>query len=262
MFIFQSPKNNSLLLNSLLTALSFTPPLDSREFQAIIKGYTPNTRFYLSSLKRRGYVNDKNGLLYLSNKANRLVASLPFATVANSRGGIKLRNHNLLLIRTLFLCLQHLEHQQIELIEREKPKDKALIPDLTITTETDTLYIEIDTGSEAVKMIERKIRSYHLLSGEREGTVIYFTNFLNTFNHFKDNSYSQFILLKSPTLTQDILKLKYSKNSSTNQNPPKEIKDNHFPTASNVKLSKDFLAEEADRKRQEIVKMLYGNNEI
>lgn len=254
MLLFQPQQNPPQLLNSLLIALSFSAPLESRDVQEVIEGYTANTRFYLSNLKKSGYLKNRDGLLHLSAKARKRTEAAPFEMIFNRRGGIKLRNHEILLVRTLFLCLQHLDHQHIEFIRKEKPDDGGLIPDLRIVTQTNNLYIEIDTGTQPLKVIENKLRKYQI-TGREEKTVIYFTNSKKHFDYFKQNSYAHFIFLRSPTLTGDILKLQSSKsNSNKSKNIPSS---RYYKIAPNVFLRKDLIPDEVTRLRQEYMKKFY-----
>lgn len=215
MSIFQPRPKNSLIINHFLTALSFTSNLESKDIQSILKGYTSTPRFYISSIHRRGYLKkNEEGVWYLTSKAKRRIGSMPFA-MDSGRQTSGQRFHEILLIRSLFLCLLHLDDTKIEVIYRQRRNQNNQIPDITIVTETKTLYIEVDTGKQTVKTLQNKIKKYELLNNNHNSqvTVIYFTNSPNTFNEFQ-NSNLNFVFLKSPNLTQDLLSINF-KNSST-----------------------------------------------
>lgn len=249
--LFHKQQNHSQLLTSLIIALTFTTPLESKYVQTVIAGCSTNTRFYLSHLKKTGYVEDRQGLLHLSEKARLKIESLPFEITPNPRGVRKSGTHELLLIRTLFLCLLHLDLQNITQVQKEKPNNRGQIPDLSIITKDYTLYIEVDTGSQPIKTIETKIQSYNL-TGKDQKTVIYFTDSWSHFNYFKQKDYPQFICLQSPTIIEDILKLKPDKHYPISS----KYVDNplYYRIAPNVLVRKDLIPDELERKRQEFIK--------
>lgn len=202
--LFQRQQNKSQLQISLLAALHFTQALEADHVQAIIKNCTANPYFYISALKKRGWLEEKNALLHLTGKAKSLVARLPFALNASVKAESKNHVHEFLLIRVLVLCLYHLQLGEVLQIDKQKSQSQGHIPDLTIITKTQRYFIEIDTGSQAVKTLSDKIGRYQ--SGA-VGTVIYFTNSLTTFKHFSQHDSVQFIYLNSPSLLADIQRL-------------------------------------------------------
>lgn len=108
-------------------------------------------------------------------------------------------------------------------IRKQKYYEARFIPDLTIDTTTDTIFIEVDTGKQPVKTLESKIRG--LQRANSQATLIYFTNSDKNYSHFCQNCDVQFIYFDSPTLAQDILQLFSTNQASTslsavqNQNP-------------------------------------------
>lgn len=202
--LFQKQNNRRQVLQSLLIALSFTNSLESKHIKSAVDGFVHNARFYVSNQKTRGYLKKQGDLLVLTPKAKRLVQSLPIELISNKRGGSKQISHETALIRSLFLCLLHLNFKDIKQIKKQK-RDSPYIPDLTIITETDNIFIEIDTGSQPIKTLQSKIKGFKAVV--KEGTLIYFTNSAKTFDHFSQTLDVQFIYLQSPTLSQDIQKL-------------------------------------------------------
>lgn len=255
MYLFKRQPDSSQLLASLLTTLGLTRAVKGQDIHQIIKGHSRNSYFYLSSLKKRKYLILRENNLYLSKKGRDLVERLPFSILKTLKKGNKLQRHELLTARVLFACLQHLDHHNIELIKKEKSNHKGLIPDLNIITKTDNIFIEIDTGTEPIQTIKSKIKAYEL-NGE-DKSVVFFTTSLRLFNHFQDNPAVQFVLLQSPNLSGDILKLKPGKPKL--DTPQKADRSTSNNSISNVKLKSNFFPDDLEEKRKEMRKLFNQN---
>ena len=203
--LFQKQDNRRQVLESLLIALSFTSPLEPKHIKSIFSGFVYNKRFYISDQKKRRYLKKKDDLLSLTTKAKRRIHSHPIELIANRSGGDKKIGHEVALVRSLFLILLHLDFRDIKQIKKQKRNHSPYTPDLTIITESDTLLIEVDTGSQPIKTLETKIKGYQAV--DKVTTLIYFTNSARTYSHFTQNQSVQFIHLQSPTLSEDLQKL-------------------------------------------------------
>lgn len=215
MFLFQTQQRRGQVLESLLIALSFTGPLESKHIKSIITGFVQNERFYLSNQKTRGYLKKQEDLFKPTSRATRLVRSSAIELVTNRVGGDKKLKHEVLLVRSLFVCLLHLELKHIKRIAKQKRSFSGYIPDLTIEAQTFTLLLEVDTGTQSISSIQTKIKNYHFR--HQQGTLIYFTTSLKTYLHFQCNYFAQFIYLDSPTLEQDLkgIKVRHRKMCAT-----------------------------------------------
>lgn len=217
--IFERQSERDHVLHSLLIALSFTPQLDAGHIQSILAGFVKDANNYISAQKSRGWLSGQDGAILLSDKSERLVRLSQFKILQSKPEISKQSYHDLLLVRTLFLCLVHLKFEEIVEIRKQKYYDNKFIPDLTIVTQTQTLLIEIDRGKQPFSTLEDKV------TGLREAqespqpfVIIYFTDSQKTYDYFNQNfdkSQVQCVYLPSPTLAQDILDLSVS-NSPTN----------------------------------------------
>jgi hypothetical protein len=203
--LFQKQQDHKHILQALLIALSFTSPLQPRYIQSIVNGFVHNSQFYVSNQKIRGWLNKQDRVMYLSEKATEMVQSCPFERIVNKKEVAKFIDHETLLVRSLFLCLLHLNFADIKQIRKQKYYESRYIPDLTIITKTSTLFIEVDTGNQPVQTLESKIRGFQAHS--QEATLIYFTDSDKTYSYFAQSPGVQFIYLSSTTLSQDIEKL-------------------------------------------------------
>jgi hypothetical protein len=233
--LFQKQSDQRHLLQSLLIALNFTSALESKYAQNAVNGFVYNKYFYINNQRIRGWLKKQGDLLYLSEKAKRLVQESDIDLITNKTGGDIKITHEALLVRSLFLCLLHLDFSNIVQIKKQKYYEGRFIPDLTIITKTDTIFIEVDTGKQPVKTLESKIRG--LQAQNPEATLIYFTSSDKHYSHFRLNPDVQFIYLDSPTLAQDILQL-FSTNrinntiNSTQHPVPNELVEPNFNSTS------------------------------
>lgn len=212
-YLFEKQPDRNHLLESFLIALSFTTQLESKYVKSIIQGFVHLERIYISNLKIRGWLREQNELLTLAPKAKRLVQLVSFEINANKKPS-KQTMHEILLVRSLFIILLHLNFKQIRQIKKQKLEENGYIPDLIVTTQNHILYIEVDTGSEPISTIETKINDVCNL--KPQVTLIYFTKQKSTYNHFAHKlSNVQFIYLLSPTISQDILKLTSNVNATS-----------------------------------------------
>jgi hypothetical protein len=215
--IFQPQTERHHLLQSLLIALSFTSPLQAVYVQSIIAGFIKDEQVYISIQKFRGWLVKRDGLILPSEKTESFLRLCPF-TISQSKHEIsKQTYHDLLLVRTLFLCLLHLPFEEILEIKKQKYYDTRFIPDITIITRNLTLLIEIDRGKQAFKTLESKIRG--LQESNAKATLIYFTDSEKTYSYLTHNFERfkvQCIYLKSPTLAQDLLTLTATNSNHTN----------------------------------------------
>jgi hypothetical protein len=214
-FIFQkqiSPKEH--ILESLLITLSLTCPLDSRHVKSIIHGFVSNERFYVSNQKSRGWLQKRDYLLTLTTQARERINSTRLNILSNRvRGDTKLR-HEILLARTLFTCLMHLDFKDIRQIKKQKQiRYSDYIPDLTFITNMGTFFVEADTGTERVQRLEAKIQGFQ--EQNITDTLIFFTASDTNYNYFKQQNRVQFIHLHSPTLSWDVQKLTISSTANT-----------------------------------------------
>ncbi len=239
--LFQKQEDRKHILESLLIALSFTSTLESKYVQSVVSGFVGNEQFYVNNQRIRGWFNKQGNLLLLTEKAKRLVQLSPFEIIVNRREVNRLTNHEVQLVRSLFLCLLHLDFAHIKQIKKQKVSDNSpYIPDLSIVTKTDTLLIEVDTGSQPFKTLETKIRGYKAYN--MAGTLIYFTD-STTDSHFSQSQGVQFINLKSPTLADDLQKLSSTSRQainttlSTTQNPVLQALNSNL--GSNLNLNSD-----------------------
>lgn len=247
--IFAKQSKYSQLLNSLLITLHLTRAFKPKSVRSIIHGCTTNSYAYLEKLRQRGYLRTKNELMYLTAKAKGIVTGQQFAIISQRKNGSKQKFHELMLARSLFLCLLNLDHRTIELIKKQKQHESGLIPDALITTRNRDIFLEIDTGSEGIQTINNKIEAYQMHGKEK--TVIYFTNLSKNFNHFRHHPTTHFLYLQSSTILEDILTL--------------PIKKQQLNTESNVKYSdyqslnsEDKGGEDGDLdlERQQLLQML------
>jgi hypothetical protein len=202
----QTGKNHTL--QSLLLALSFTSPLQTVYVQSIVAGFVQNVQFYIGIQKFRGWLAKQDGLILLTKQAQGFVRLSPFSLTQSKPDVSKQTYHELLLVRSLFLCLLHLNFDDITEIRKQKYYETRLIPDLTIVTEKRTLLIEIDRGKQPSKTLEAKIRE--LRTSNPDATIIYFTDAQKTYDYLTqsfERSKVQCIHLQSPTLAQDLLNL-------------------------------------------------------
>jgi hypothetical protein len=206
MSLFQRQENRKHVLYSLLITLSLTYPLSRSHVKNIVRGFVGNERFYVSNQKTRGYLKEKEDCLILSPKAKRLVKSLPLELVVSKNGGEGRIRHEALLLRSLFLCLLHLQFSQIiEIRKQKRLENSSLIPDLILITDKGTLFIEVETGKQKVRSIASKIRKYKI--DANNGTLIYFAYSENIPKHFLQDDFVQFINLQSHSLSEEIEKI-------------------------------------------------------
>lgn len=171
---------------------------------------------------------------------------------------MKQRHHELLIARSLCLCLQHLNHRQIVTVRKEKTTNsKNQIPDLNIVTRSHNIFIEIDTGSQSIQTIKSKIRTY--LSVNRAGIVLFFTSSPSTYRYFRYHPYTHFIYFENPTLTEDILRLKPQPHSPQPKSIKKINPTQAFTKVDNVKLKTDLLANGNEALVAEAVRLFYEN---
>ncbi len=218
--IFSRQNNPTQILESLLIALSFTPALESRHIKSIIKGFVFNERFYINNQKQRGYLRSQqeNELLVLTPKAKRRAHSHLIELTASTKGGVGGQlEHEVLLSRSLFLCLLHLRLADIRQIKKQKRSDNNFVHDLTIRTQSQTLYLEVDRGNQPASTLEAKINSFKF--SQAQGQLIYFTDSSKTYSQFIFNPDATFIYLPSPTLQQDLLALSCKEESKLNHKP-------------------------------------------
>jgi hypothetical protein len=247
--LFHKQSDQRHLLQSLLIALNFTSALESKYAQNAVKGFVYNKHFYINNQQIRGWLKKQGDLLYLSEKAKRLVQESDIDLITNKTGGDIKISHEALLVRSLFLCLLHLDFSDIVQIKKQKYYEGRYIPDLTIITRTDTIFIEVDTGKQPLKTLESKIRGLQVTNSE--ATLIYFTSSDKHYSHFSQNRAVQFIYLDSPTLAEDILQL-FSTNrinntiNSTQYLSPKGLSEpnsnstSHSTTTSNTTANPFF----------------------
>jgi hypothetical protein len=218
--LFTKQNNPSQILESLLIALSFTSPLESRHIKSIIKGFVFNERFYINNQKQRGYLKSQaeNEKLILTPKAKRRAHSHLIELTANTKGGIGGQlEHEVLLSRSLFLCLLHLRLADIRQIKKQKRSDNNFIHDLTIRTQNQTLCLEVDRGNQPASTLEAKINSFKF--SQPEGQLIYFTDSSKTYSQFAFNPNATFIYLHSSTLQQDLLAISFKAESNQKPSP-------------------------------------------
>jgi hypothetical protein len=202
--IFQKQSYPRQILESLLVSLSLTAPLEYKQVKNMISGFVFNERYYINNQKNRGWLTKQDKTLVLTPRAKRranFIAEL--ITNPRARGGQI--EHEIILIRSLFMCLLHLNLEQVLGIKKQKRHDSHYVHDLIIITRTDTLYLEIDTGSEPIRTLEDKIKGMKALN--LDGTLIYFTSSPRTYSYLIHNPDVQIIYLNSPTLKKDILQL-------------------------------------------------------
>lgn len=295
-FLFQPQNNLSQILDSLLIVLSLTSPLESKHVKTILHGFVCEERFYLNSQRRRGWLKKlNNGLLTLTPKAARRVQSNYIQLVANFKHKIGQIEHEVMLLRSLFLCLMHLNLSHVKEVKKQKRNGTEYIHDLTITTPTDVLSIEVDLGSKPVESVEAKIQGFQARLHQR-GTLIYFTTSAKIYFYFSAKPDIQFIYLRSPNVCQDMQRV-ISKNQLGHlTNPTKSLfsKATREKSAITERLTyptnpylnepecdqdvnneqglpyynkqdnsfnpNDYLSPNNDTKRQELIKMLYSDN--
>lgn len=85
--LFQKQSDQRHLLKSLLIALSFTSPLEPKYAQNAVSGFVYNKHFYINNQGIRGWLKKQNDLLYLTEKAKRLVQASDIDLIANKTGG-------------------------------------------------------------------------------------------------------------------------------------------------------------------------------
>jgi hypothetical protein len=209
--IFQTQIDRQHLLQSLLIALSFTSPLKGVYIQAIVAGFVKDAQDYVSNQKTRGWLIKQDGVMLLSEKAQTFVRLCQFNIVQSKSDTSKQTYHDLLLVRALFLCLLHLELEDILEIRKQKHYEPRFIPDLTIIAKNQTLLIEVETGRQSLAIVEAKIKG--LLAGNPDSQkfiLIYFTDSPDTYSYFTETARQynvHFINLQSHTLAQDLLGL-------------------------------------------------------
>lgn len=202
--IFQKQFYPKQILESLLISLNLTAPLEYKHVKDMLSGFVFNERYYINNQKNRGWLAKQNKTLTLTPRAKRR-ANFTAEIITNPRArGIQIE-HEVILVHSLFLCLLHLSLEQVLVIKKQKRHDSNYVHDLIIITRTDTLYLEIDTGSEPIRTLENKIRGMKNLN--LDGTLIYFTSSPRTYSYLAHNSDVQIIYLSSPTLSEDILQL-------------------------------------------------------
>jgi hypothetical protein len=209
--IFTRQGGRNHVLQSLLIALSFTPQLNAVHIQSILAGVVKDANNYISVQKSRGWLLTQDGAILLSDKSQRLVRLSKF-TLSRSKADISRQTyHDLLLVRTLFLCLAHLKFEDIIEIRKQKYYDNKFIPDLTIVTQTQTLLIEIDRGKQPFSTLESKVTGLQQAQDSQQPfVIIYFTDSQKTYDYFSQNFDKfqvQCVYLPSTTLAQDILSL-------------------------------------------------------
>jgi hypothetical protein len=293
MALFQPQTDRRHILESFLIALSFASPFEPKDAQSVVSGFVHNEQFYVSNQKVRGWLYKQNGLLFLSEKAKQLVKSRPFEIVVNKKEVNRLIQHEVLVVRSLFLCLLHLNFTDIKQIKKQKYYENLYIPDLTIITKTNTLFIEVDTGNQPIKTLEAKISGFQA-SKRGEATLIYFTNSDKNYSHFTCNPNVQFVYLPSSTLLQDMQNLiaanisnvaLYSLPNSTDAGLDLDKETNLFPYSSsqkalykvapNVLVFDPSLVSQIDdtdipvnseaeykKRREEIIKLVYQDDEF
>jgi hypothetical protein len=209
--IFQRQPDRQHLLQSLLITLSFSPQLEAVHIQNIVAGFVQDAQNYVSTQKSRGWLLEQDGVIMPSDKSLRFVRLNKFISSQSKAELSKQTYHDLLLLRTLFLCLLHLNFEDIIEIKKQKYYQLQLIPDLTIVTQNLTLLIEVDRGKQPFSTLEAKIRRLQAIqAGKPAFSVIYFTDSEKTYTYLTQNfkqSTVQCIYLPSPTLAQDLLNL-------------------------------------------------------
>jgi hypothetical protein len=260
--IFKKQTERKHLLKSLLISLSFISPLESKHIKNIVTGFVYNERFYISNQKTRGYFQKQDDLLILTSKAKRAAQSSLIKLITNKTGGCRQLHHEVILARSLFLILLHLDFREIRHIKKQKHEQNHYIPDLTITSETDTLYIEIDTGSQPFTTLESKIRGFKTFNPQIQ--LIYFTNSAKTYSHFNQIRDAQFIYLQSQTLSQDIENLTPSTSQMVSnleleksvQNVFVDNESLYYKNNENFSNTENNSYDDFAKKRQEALKLL------
>lgn len=204
MYLFQRQTNRNQTIKALLTSLYLSIPLTIREVTQIVKGFVVYHKQYVSQLKARGYLKLKDQRLHLTRRAHQLVQSQPFELVWNKRKGMIQYNHQLQLVKTLFICLLHLNLPQISQILKEK-FNGSVAPDLCIKTESVNFLIEVDTGSQRAQTIQPKLNYYKNFTSS--DCVIYFTNSSTIANRFTSHPTVHFVNLQSQNYIQYLLQL-------------------------------------------------------
>jgi hypothetical protein len=237
-FPFQKQTNFFHTIQSILIALSFTTSLENRDLRDIVRGLVTNDSLYISNLKIREYLQQKERYLSLTTKARHVVSKIPVEMIRNKTGGDTKIHHEIQLARTLFACLLHLNFQEIWHIKKQKAGEGQYFHDLTIAANNYTLLLEVDTGTQPIKTLEAKIQGFQ--EANNQETLIYFTSSIDTYNRCKNkHSGVQFAYLQSPTLSEDILQLtvQESKRERTGESEARTI---DFPTADYLQTSSDF----------------------
>lgn len=258
--IFQTQTDRQHLLQSLLIALSFTPPLETVHIQSIVSGFVKDPQDYINVQKFRGWLVKEGDLLTLSEKARRFVHLCHFGISTNTKEISRQSSHDVLLVRCLFICLLHLQFSDVVEIRKQKYYDNRFVPDLTVVTETQSLLIEIDRGKQPFTTLESKIRGLQDRNdSENHNTIlIYFTDSDKSYNYFTQNKQShsqnrqsevQCIYLQSPTLAQDLLGLTTTNTNTKDSTKAFKLEDTEFNLATgfeNINLNSQTQAQAAN----------------
>lgn len=251
MYLFQKQDSANQLLDSTLVSMSMTKNLQSRDMKNILWGLSSNTRSYVSSLKKRRYVEIKEDNLHLTAKSRKLIVRLPFNIFAKARSEEEKRE--LLLARIVLVCLYHLNHEQIEVIQTHELSQTGSQPDLSIVKDDVTIVIEIIMQGETIPAVQSKISAYNL--EQTKYIPLFFTDSKSIYNYFQFYPSTNFYHLKSPTLIQDLLTTRMDFKNTNNQKTEK-INQSNNQAVSNVKLKNSDLDRDIGLQDLEIKKAI------
>ena len=179
------PKTHKL--KSILSTLMLINAQRRAELVYILNQDTKNAGSYIGKLVKSGYLNPKDKEYHLSKKARQYLNTINFEVVYNKNRGNAHPVHNLALAKTIFSILLNSNHDDILSIIKEKTTGLLLTPDITVKTKLINFMIEIDTGTQGLKVVQSKIDRYKMtVLQDPNNRLIFFTKSKNTYNNFKD----------------------------------------------------------------------------
>lgn len=204
-------------IDAFLLTLYFSKALTSREIYPILNTEVKNPTYFLGKALFDGYLIKDDSNYKLTKKGLNKAINLSYNLEHNQKKGTTNSDHTNQLLKSLFVLLKHLEIDNIQSIRKEKKLNNAIQPDLTIQTNSKTLLIEIDTGTQGLQVIKSKINRYKAIMNEEDDFLIFFTKSKKTYNEYKENQTAKFILiLPEANISAQFLALNMELNNNLN----------------------------------------------
>jgi hypothetical protein len=194
----QLNKQNTIKV-ALLTAMYFNRPMRRTELDYLTYGFAVNQSALITNLLKENKIEKVKNLdeEYKLTKRGLNQVNDTFIELIHKKGkGEKQIKHNLAISRAILLIMLTFPKSEIIAIKKEKDLDSSQTPDLTIELKNQTYNIEVDTGTQAVKVLQNKISNYRV----NNVIPIFLTKSTKTYNELKDNKNCRILQLDDQNL--------------------------------------------------------------